>query len=96
LSDDEHDDKEMPDKIIEDTTCFKEYRDAEIDCPNTDCRYWINCKSNHNCTMIAAEKGSMTLQEIGDIFGVTRMRICQIEKSVLKKLCSRTIEISDL
>ena len=46
--------------------------------------------------MIAADKGPMTLQEIGDIFGVTRMRICQIEKSVLKKLCSRTIDLSDL
>jgi len=28
----------------------------------------------------------MTLQKIGDIFGVTRMRICQIEKKTLSKL----------
>ncbi|MHA2039462.1 MAG: sigma factor-like helix-turn-helix DNA-binding protein [Promethearchaeota archaeon] len=26
------------------------------------------------------------LQEIGDIFEVTRMRICQIEKNILRKL----------
>jgi len=28
----------------------------------------------------------MSLQEIGDIMGVTRMRICQIEKRVAKKI----------
>jgi len=40
------------------------------------------------------EKNSITkksmreasLQEIGDHLGLTRMRICQIEKSILKKL----------
>jgi DNA-directed RNA polymerase sigma subunit (sigma70/sigma32) len=28
----------------------------------------------------------ITLQDIGDIFKVTRMRICQIEKNAIKKL----------
>ena len=96
MSDNTPDDKEMLDEVLQDTTCFKEHRDADINCVNTTCRYWIDCKLHNNCTMIAADKGPMTLQEIGDIFGVTRMRICQIEKSVLKKLCSRTIDLSDL
>ena len=36
--------------------------------------------------MLAAKEGPMTLQEIGEIFDVTRMRICQIEKSIMKKM----------
>jgi DNA-directed RNA polymerase sigma subunit (sigma70/sigma32) len=39
-----------------------------------------------NCTIVAAKEGPMTLQQIGDIFGVTRMRICQLEKKILKKI----------
>jgi len=27
-----------------------------------------------------------TLQEIGDVLGLTRMRICQIEKTILEKI----------
>lgn len=46
---------------------------------------WINCGKSLNCCLIAAEENH-TLQEIGDIFGVTRMRICQLEKSIIKKI----------
>ena len=96
MSDNIPDENEIIDEVLVGTTCFKEHKEADRNCVNTSCRYWIDCKSNNNCTMIAADKGPMTLQEIGDIFGVTRMRICQIEKSVLKKLCSKTIDLSDL
>ena len=62
--------------------CFDFYESCNTTCKKTECRMWITNKSSQNCTIIAAKKGPMTLQEIGNIFGVTRMRICQIEKSV--------------
>ena len=69
-------------------TCFNAHKKFEAPCQKTTCRYWINYSCNQNCTLISAEDGPKTLQEIGDIFGVTRMRICQIEKSIKKKLLS--------
>jgi DNA-directed RNA polymerase specialized sigma subunit len=36
--------------------------------------------------LVASKSGPLSLQQIGDILGVTRMRICQIEKKVIEKL----------
>lgn len=74
----------MPDK--EPKLCFEEYDKHCIKCPKKECKFWIKSPKDKNCTIIAARQGPMTLQEIGDIFGVTRMRICQIEKTIFKKL----------
>tara|TARA_A100001011_G_C13908781_1_gene674163 strand:- start:25 stop:156 length:132 start_codon:yes stop_codon:yes gene_type:complete len=37
----------------------------------------------------------MTLQEIGDFYGISRMRVCQIEKSILKKLKSASNNLEE-
>ena len=66
--------------------CFYEHERLGVECENTECRFWINCDKHKNCTLIAAEKGPMTLQDIGEIFDVTRMRICQLEKKIVGKL----------
>jgi DNA-directed RNA polymerase specialized sigma subunit len=66
--------------------CFEMHNSHKIDCQNKQCRQWINCKESQNCTIIAAKKGPMSLQEIGDIMGVTRMRICQMEKRIIQKI----------
>ena len=66
--------------------CFKIHKLENKSCKNSKCRFWINCKEHNNCTIIAAKEGPMTLQEIGEIFGVTRMRICQLEKKIVLKL----------
>ena len=39
-----------------------------------------------NCAVIGASTGKWILKDIGDVFGVTRMRICQIEKEIISKL----------
>jgi hypothetical protein len=69
--------------------CFEYNKQKNIICEKTSCKHFINCKKNKNCTIIAAEEGPKTLQEIGDIFNVTRMRICQIEKDIMKKIKAR-------
>lgn len=83
----------MSNKIIHGTTCFEEHRKRGLTCQKKSCRNWMQSSDNLNCAIIATtktrESKSMTLQEIGDIFGVTRMRICQIEKAAIKKLKDR-------
>ena len=66
--------------------CFDIHKKYEKTCKKNECRYWINCKNSQNCTLISAKKGSKTLEEIGKIFGITRMRVCQIEKKILSKM----------
>jgi DNA-directed RNA polymerase sigma subunit (sigma70/sigma32) len=74
--------------VVQRTTCFKEHESHQTYCSQENCKYWIDKEDSLNCSMIMAAKGPRTLQEIGDIFGVTRMRICQIEKSVIEKIKS--------
>jgi len=73
-------------KIIKNTTCFKEHATCKVNCRKKSCRHWIKSKMYLNCSIIAANDGPMTLQKIGDLYGLTRMRICQIEKSAIKKI----------
>ena len=72
------------------TTCFNEHEKHGVSCKKKECRYWQKMDDCQNCTIISSNKGPKTLQEIGDIFGVTRMRICQLEKIILKKLLSKS------
>ena len=55
----------------------------------------IDSPASYNCVLIAAQEGPMTLQQIGDIFGITRMRVCQIEKKILKKLEGNMVSLEN-
>ncbi len=81
---------DLTNQILDNTTCFKEHERHKTPCNKQECRHWISSCRFRNCSILAAKKGPLTLQEIGDIFGVTRMRICQIEKTVIKKLANKS------
>jgi DNA-directed RNA polymerase specialized sigma subunit len=66
--------------------CFELHESCKKDCENKTCKLWINSSEYQNCTLVASKSGPLSLQQIGDILGVTRMRICQIEKKVIEKL----------
>ncbi len=52
-------------------------------CQNTTCTYFIDCLEFDNCTL--GVNRSMTLEEIGDIYGVSRECIRQDEERALRK-----------
>ena len=74
--------------------CFDYHNIKSINCEKTNCRYWIKSKNCSNCCLVAAKKNeSITLEEIGKIFTVTRMRICQIEKIAVSKIKEKILSI---
>jgi len=78
--------QEGPSRVVEGTTCFEAQARFNVDCQRKQCPQWIPFAEGHNCVLIAAQDGPHTLQTIGQIYGLTRMRICQIEKEILEKI----------
>jgi hypothetical protein len=67
--------------------CFKAHSNKKKCCEISKCRYWHNIESSYNCIINKVnEEKDLTLQEIGDLFNITRMRVCQIEKQTLSKI----------
>tara|TARA_R110001592_G_scaffold279590_2_gene547012 strand:+ start:438 stop:680 length:243 start_codon:yes stop_codon:yes gene_type:complete len=69
-----------------DETCWQANEKDDTPCKNKACRLWLKCKAKQNCTIIAAREGSLTLQQIGNLHELTRMRICQVEKEAMRKI----------
>lgn len=67
-------------------TCFATHSKFMIECNKKGCPNWIQLSDCQNCVLIAAQDGPRTLQEIGKIYNLTRMRICQIEKNIRDKI----------
>ena len=50
-----------------------------------DERYFIDSEEHNNCTFcLVHDKGPMTQEEVAKYFGISKMRVCQIEKRALK------------
>jgi len=70
--------------------CSKICKEKEVDCPISDCKFWVNYKGDNNCSLIAIEElGEMGLVEVAKRIGVSHVRIQQIQNSALVKLSIR-------
>ena len=68
--------------------CIKDKRD----CSEKECKYWIDFKDEHNCTLVAIyENGRMTLRQVAERLGISFARVKQIETEALKKIKKRCI-----
>ena len=77
--------------------CYQHCRKNNRSCQKKSCRYWISYRSGKNCAIITAEKEEkLTLEDVGNIFDVTRMRICQVEKAAINKLKEKVFSILNL
>jgi hypothetical protein len=67
--------------------CTLKCLELETECPNSDCRYYVEHQASLNCSFIAIEKnGEMDLRTVGDIMGVSFVRIKQIQDKAIQKV----------
>lgn len=55
-------------------------------CPKSTCEWIVKNEKYFNCTWVACNYGPFTLEEVGNMMGVTRERIRQIEAKAIIKL----------
>lgn len=81
-------------KLLE-STCYDEVEKHTVACMRKTCKQWIDFEQGKNCIKVSVKNGPLTLNEIGKIYGLTRMRICQIEKGIYQKIRRHITQMSD-
>lgn len=76
--------------------CAQLCKQTKTECPNGDCRKWIDYEKDYNCCLISIEeKGKdgndkgLTLHEVADRLGINYLKVRQIEINALKKLAKK-------
>lgn len=62
------------------------YRNVTIRHPGAEVPEEIEPPDGNNCALDYAARGGMTLEEVGDVLGITRERVRQIEESAVKQV----------
>jgi len=70
--------------------CAQKCLEYKVDCPNSDCRLWIDYPQELNCSLISiemndSETGILSLREVAKRMNLCWTRIHQIETEALKK-----------
>jgi len=74
-------------KQLTGSKCYSLCAKFQVECPNKECRLWIDYPDDLNCTAVAVVKNNkMILQEVGKRLNLTPSRIKQIESAALKKM----------
>jgi len=55
-------------------------------CWDSTCPWFLHAEKFLNCTWVACNFGPFTLEEIGNMMGITRERVRQIEVKALKRM----------
>jgi hypothetical protein len=72
--------------IVAGSVCFEAHEKHCLNCQKKGCRCWFKNPSSYNCVILEARKGPQKQEKIGKYFGLTRMRVCQIEKNILERI----------
>lgn len=75
----------MKDENLNDMTCYEIHARSKTLCGKTTCKFHIATAHKYgNCTLNAALE-PRTLEEVGNLLSLSRMRVCKIEKYVREK-----------
>lgn len=68
-------------------SCVEACQKLSVECPNKDCRSWIDYGEDLNCALITIDKNdNMTLRDVAKRLKCSFVRVKQLEESAIKKM----------
>lgn len=66
--------------------CHREHVKHNVCCSKKTCKNWVEQAECKNCLVVAATNGFSTLHKLEEVYGLNRVKICQVERLVLDKI----------